>query len=107
MSAYRQFMMSAAPLRSTAMTLAPVDTTQLHDAMRALRQGKHTTAWWTSHRDAAFSRKVRVPPALLESVNITSAMSRTLAFSVRNFAPITRVSPDGVVFPEDREGFES
>ena len=37
-------------------------------------------------------------------------MSATLpasAFSVRNFAPITRVSPDGVVFPEDREGFES
>ena len=54
MSAYCQFMMSAVPLRATAMIVAPVDTAQLHHTMQALREGKQTTAWWGSHRDAAF-----------------------------------------------------
>ena len=51
-SAYRQFMVSAVPLHATTMTVAPVDTAQLHDAMQALRQGKQTTAQWASHRDS-------------------------------------------------------
>ena len=61
----------------------------------------------TSHRDAALSQKVSVWPAVLEGENITSATSRALAFSVRIVAPVTRVSPDGVVFTEDTEGFQS
>ena len=44
MSVYRQFMMFGASPRAAAMIVAPVDTAQLHDAMRALRQGKETTA---------------------------------------------------------------
>ena len=84
MSAYRQFMMSVGPLHATAMTVAPVDTAQLHDAMRALRQAKQTTAWWTSHKDAVLCQKVRVRAAVLEGSNITSATPRALSFSVRN-----------------------
>ena len=105
MSAYRQFMMCVAPLRATTMTVAPADTTQLHNAMWAHRQGKQTAAWWTSHKDAAFSQQVRVRPAILEGVNITSAASRALAFSVRDFAPITRVRPDGGGVPYGQGGF--
>ena len=101
------FMMFAAPLRATATTVAPLDTAQLHNAMHALQQGRQTTTWWVSHRDAAFHQKVHVRPAVLEGVIITSATPRALAFSVRNFVPITRTNLDGAVFPEDRQGFES
>ena len=95
MSAYRQLMMPAAPLRASAMVVAPVDTAHLHHAMRALRQGRRVTASWTSHKDAAFRQKIHVRPAILEGVNSTSATSRALAFSVRNFAPSPGSAPMG------------